>query len=160
MTQRRAGEALTEARARGAKTSRSAAERAKDLLAGGRVDPTLPGPAIAAIDEELRILQDAISEKTRALDEIARDLSYAESEKAKPQFDAAMRDALTAMALLAAATSAASELASRLYLAGYKPSGVLLPNLLPEQAWQLGDPDKAWSPAWKFRQQLQEREHA
>jgi hypothetical protein len=146
------------ARARGEKTKRTAAERAADLLKGGRVDPTDPVDAITAIDEELVILRQAIGEKTRKLDEISRDMSFSESEKVKPAFDAAMRDALAAMEQLAGAISAATGLADRMYRAGYRPSAVLLPNLIPDCASQLGDPEAlGLSQAWRFRRALEER---
>ena len=132
------------------------AERAADLLKGGRVDPTQPGPAIKAIDQELDILRGAIIEKTRALDEIARDLAYTESQKLVPEFSEAMRGALAAMEALARAFGAAAGLADQLRRAGYRPSAVLLPDLTPIAARALGDPGSQTSESHKFRRDLQE----
>jgi hypothetical protein len=146
------------ARARGEKTKRAAAERARDLLAGGKIDPTDPADGITAVDEELAILRSAIGEKTRALDAVAIDLSYSESEKVKHQFDQLMRDALAAMEALAGAFGTAAGLADRLARAGYRPSAILLPNLIPEGAMQLGDPSVVgMSQAWRFKKALEER---
>ena len=133
-----------------------AAGRAADLLKGGRVDPTQPGPAIKAIDQELDILRGAIIEKTRALDEIARDLAYTESQKLVPEFSEAMRGALAAMEALARAFGAAAGLADQLHRAGYRPSAVLLPDLTPIAARALGDPESQVSEAYKFRRDLEE----
>jgi hypothetical protein len=126
-----------------------------DLLKGGRVDPTQPGPAIKAIDQELDILRGAIIEKTRALDEIARDLAYTESQKLVPEFSEAMRGALAAMEALARAFGAAAGLADQLRRAGYRPSAVLLPDLAPIAARALGDPESQTSEAYKFRRDLE-----
>jgi hypothetical protein len=144
------------ARARGQKVNRTAVERAKDLLAGGRISPTPPGPAVEALDQELDILRGAIIEKTRALDEIARDLAYAESEKVKLQFNEAMRNALAAMEQLSSAFGSAAALADQLRRAGYRPSAVLLPDLTPIAARALGDPESQVSEAYKFRRDLEE----
>jgi len=130
--------------------------RAADLLKGGRVDPTQPGPAIKAIDQELDILRGAIIEKTRALDEIARDLAYTESQKLVPEFSEAMRGALAAMEALARAFGAAAGLADQLRRAGYRPSAVLLPDLALIAARALGDPESQISEAYEFRRDLEE----
>jgi hypothetical protein len=146
------------ARARGEKTKRSVAQRAADLVAGGRVDTTNPTDAVQALDEELGILRAAIGEKTRELDGVAADLSFAASQKCKPAFDATMRDALAAMEQLARAFTTAAYLAHRLRRAGYRPSAVLLPDLIPEGAMRLGDPTAVgFSEAWRFRRALEER---
>src|SRR5437763_5527996 len=60
------------ARARGEKTTRSAIERARDLLAGGQV-PSGAGPAaeVEACDqEEFEILRPAIAAQTARVDEL------------------------------------------------------------------------------------------
>jgi hypothetical protein len=41
--------------------------------------------------------------------------------------------------------------------AGYRPSAVLLPDLIPEGAMRLGDPVVGFSEAWRFRRALEER---
>lgn len=146
------------ARARGEKVKRSASERAADLLAGGRIDPTKPGPAIEALDEELNILQGAIIEKSLLLDATANDLSFEESQKLKPVFDQAMRDALVAMEQLADAFKSAVDVADQLRRAGYRPSAVLLPDLIPDGARALGHPAVVgFSQSWQFRRALEDR---
>jgi hypothetical protein len=144
--------------ARGEKTKRTAAERAKDLLAGGRVDPVSIPDRLAALNEELLILRQAITAKTRALDEIAGSLSYAESEKLKPEFDRIMREALAGMERLHGTFAAAAQLASRLHRAGYRPSPILLSDLAPPAAALLGDPAAVGvSQAWYFKRALEQR---
>ena len=147
------------ARARGAAIKRSATERARDLLAGGRIDKAPVGSAIQALDEELAILRDAIGVKTRQLDVVARDAAYEESQKFVPQFNEAMRAALEAMEALAGAFNSAAGLADELRRFGYRPSSVLLPDLAPEAARNLGDPNGAVgsSQASRFRRELENR---
>jgi hypothetical protein len=146
------------ARSRGDKTKRSVAQRAADLLAGGHIDATSPTDAVQALDEELSILRAAIGEKTRELDRVAGEVGFAASQKCKPAFDAAMRDALAAMEQLALAFTTAAQIAHQLRRAGYRPSAVLLPDLIPESAARLGDPSSvAFSDAWRFRRALEER---
>jgi hypothetical protein len=146
------------ARVRGEKVKRSVAERAADLLAGGRIDPTSPADAVTALDEELAVLRSAIGEKTRQLDALVVDLSYEVSKDAKREFDEQMRAAYAAMEALAKAFTAAAHLAHRLRQAGYRPSAVLLPDLIPEGAMRLGDPSMVGlNEGWRFRRALEER---
>jgi hypothetical protein len=146
------------ARARGEKTKRSVAQRAADLVAGGRVDPTSPTDAVQALDEELAVMRAAIGEKTRELDALVADLSFEASRDCKRAFDEQMRVALSAMEQLAKAFTAAGYIAHRLRRAGYRPSAVLLPDLIPEGAMRLGDPAAVgFSEAWRFRRALEER---
>jgi hypothetical protein len=146
------------ARARGEKTKRSVAQRAADLVAGGRIDPTSPTDAVQALDEELAVMRAAIGEKTRELDRVTADLSFEASRDCKRAFDEQMRVALSAMEQLARAFTAAAYIAHRLRRAGYRPSAVLLPDLIPEGAMRLGDPAAVgFSEAWRFRRALEER---
>jgi hypothetical protein len=140
---------------RGAQIKRSATERARDLLAGGRIDKAPVGSAIQALDEEIGILRDAIGVKTRQLDVVARDAAYEESGKLVPQFNEAMRAALSAMEALAGAFNAAAGLADELRRFGYRPSSVLLPDLAPAAARVLGDPELQSSEAFRFRRELE-----
>jgi hypothetical protein len=155
--QREADKRRLLARARGAKIKRSATERAADLLKGGRVDAMPLGPALAAIDQELAILRDAIGEKTRQLDVIATDFAFSESQKLLPQFNGHMRAALQAMEALSSAFNSAAGLADALRRNGYRPSSVLLPDLMPSAARVLGDLDSQNSEAFRFRRELQDR---
>lgn len=146
------------ARLHGQKTKRTAAELAQDLLAGGRVDPVSIPDRLAALNEELLILRQAITAKTRTLDEISGSLSYAESERLKPEFDRIMRTALSDMEKLHGTFAAAAQLANRLHRAGYRPSPILLSDLMPPAVAQLGDPSAIGvSQSWYFRKALEQR---
>jgi hypothetical protein len=69
-----------------------------------------------------------------------------------------MRDALAAMEQLGQAFTRAAYLAHPLRRAGYRPSAVLLPDLIPEGAARLGDPAAiGFSESWRFRRALEER---
>ena len=146
------------ARLRGAPVRRTPGERAKDLLAGGKIDPTSASAAAQAREEETVVLRGAICEKTAEFDGGARDLSYDASVVVKPQFDTAMRRALAAMTELAAAFRDAAGVADELRKLGYKPSSQLLPNLFPQAVMMLGDPDAVgMSAAWRFKRDLEEK---
>jgi hypothetical protein len=140
------------ARAKGARVRRSAAERAKDLIAGGRIDPVPPTSALEALDEEITILRDAIASKTRELDAVAADASYEAAQSLRPAFDAAMRDALAAMEATVTAFNNAAWLAARLQSAGYKVSSVVMPDLQPHGVRALAAVDLP-----RFRQELSNR---
>jgi hypothetical protein len=154
--EREATRAKLLARRRGEKSKRSVAERAADLVAGGKVIPASDDD-LRALDDELAILRNAITEKAQTLDNVARELSYTASESVKATFDASMRDALTTMTQLAAAFRQAIELASTLARAGYRPSAVILPDLIPRGAWMLGDPAVMGSEAFRFRKLLEDK---
>lgn len=79
------------ARAMGAKPGRSAVERAKLLVAGGKVDPTSPADDRLAADIEInQILLPAICEATAKLDEVCRELNYEASLLFKPLHEKAL----------------------------------------------------------------------
>jgi alkylhydroperoxidase/carboxymuconolactone decarboxylase family protein YurZ len=140
------------ARAKGVRVRRSASDRAKDLLAGGRVDPTPPSSALDAIDQEIEILRSALADKSRELDAVAADASYEAAQALRPQFDAHMRAALAAMESVVAAFTGAASVADALRSAGYKVSSVVMPDLMPQgvRALELVD-------LQRFRQELSNR---
>lgn len=146
------------ARLNGQEAKRTPVEMAQDLLAGGRVDPVSVSDRIVALNEEILILRQAINEKTLVLDKISGELSYAESQKLKPEFDRIMREALAGMEHLYSTFNAATNLARQLHTAGYRPSPVMLSDLAPPAVMQLGDPNAVGqSQAWYFKKSLQDR---
>jgi hypothetical protein len=144
------------ARARGQRTKRSVAERAADLAAGGRIDPVSLNDQLAALDIELEILRQAISEKAAVVDKVAAELSGPENLALRPQYQAAMRDGLEHMAAMLAAFRRAAALPAALVRAGYRPSSMIMPNLVPPAIAMLGDLNDGWSQAWAFRRELQD----
>jgi hypothetical protein len=154
-TERRRKSAL--ALARGAKSGRSVAERAADLVRGGRVQKPNTADELAAIEEETQILRSAITEATEKLDKISVDLSFEISQKHKALYDQAMVASLRAMEDLAAAVGAAAGLIGRLRDAGYRTSSVVFPDIIPAGAMALGNPaHSGFSQSWRFKRALEE----
>jgi hypothetical protein len=158
----RLGQALERRRAKarlmGAKPGRSTLERAKDLVASGKIDPTDPADDIAATAEEEQILRQAIIAKTGELDRISADLSFEVSQKFQPLHNQALLAVLTAIDDLAAALDAAAAIRARLWFANYVPRSVILPQLAPEGALVLDSSTNVGSsPAWYFRRELERR---
>jgi hypothetical protein len=146
------------ARAKGAKSSRSAVERARDLVAGGRVQgkPNI-ADELAAIAEEDQILTTAIFEATARLNEIGANLSFEISQKHRAVYDAAMVATLRAIEDLAAAIGVSGGLLDRMRAAGYRPTSACFPDVVPAAVWALGSPDHAWfSQAWRFKHTLED----
>jgi hypothetical protein len=153
MTRRRAV-----ARARGDRPTRTALQRAADLVAGGVIDRSPPGNIVSAADEEIVLLRAAIGEASRQLDAVSRDFSWEASNTVKPAFDECMRRALQAMHDLASAFRDAAHVGDGLVKLGYRPSAMLLSDLCPEGAMMLGDPDAVGlSQSWRFKRALEER---
>jgi hypothetical protein len=67
-----------------------------------------------------------------------------------------MRDALEGMAAMLAAFRRAAALPAALVRAGYRPSSMLMPNVVPRAVMELGDINDGWSAAWSFRRTLEE----
>jgi hypothetical protein len=147
------------ARARGETSKRTIEEQAAALRRGGRVDPIPPGFAIEALDKELALLRQSIGKRTRELDAISGGLSDTESRKRVPAFNAFMRDALAGIEQLARAYAGAAALADELRRAGYKPSSLHLPDLMPDEVRSLGDPAVQGTPAWRFARALKQGGH-
>jgi hypothetical protein len=144
------------ARLMGAKPSRGWAERARDLVAGGRIEPTSPADEIAASADEEVILRQGISLATRRLDEVAKDLSFTASQKLQPLHNAALLAVLQAIDDLAAALDAAASIRAALRARGFSPSSVLIPELAPQEAVMIGrSTNVGASPAWYFRRELE-----
>jgi hypothetical protein len=146
------------ARRRGETSKRSASERALDLVKGGRLVGTPTDDEVERVHDEIGLLRQAYIEKHAILDRVAGELAYAESRALRPAFDRYMDDALQAMSQLAAAFRGASDLAAVLYAAGYRPSGSVLPHLIPSGAALLGDPAAQGSEAWYFARALAARQ--
>jgi hypothetical protein len=147
------------ARALGAKPGRSAVERAKLLVSGGRVDPTNPADDRTAADvEEFEILRPAICEATAKLDEVCRDLNYEASLLFKPLHEQALVGIFRAVEELHAALAVDDAVIARLRALHYTPSSSVLANIVPIAAAAIGSPDAAFSsPSWYFRRELEER---
>jgi hypothetical protein len=94
------------ARLMGAKPGRGWADRARDLVAGGRIEPTNPADEIAAAADEEVIPREGISLATRRLDEVAKNLSFAASQKFQALHNAGLLAVLLAIDDLAAALDA------------------------------------------------------
>jgi hypothetical protein len=148
----------TQQRLRGAKPGRSVVERARDLVAGGRVEAISPAEDLRACDlEEFEILRPAIGEATRKLDEVHGDLSFPLCQRLKPQYGAALVAALYAMEDLSAALDAAAAIRARVRAGGYAPLSTVLPDTIPVAALQLGNPAAVgMSQAAFFKKILQE----
>jgi hypothetical protein len=142
----------------GAKPSRSPLQRAKDLVAGGTIPAIDPASEQAAAAEEQKILRAAIIESTAKLDAIARDLSFEVSARLQPLHTAALLAVLQALDRLSEALDQAAAVRARLRAAGYAPASTLLPALAPEGAELLGHSSAVgMTPAWRFKQALQQR---
>jgi hypothetical protein len=146
------------ARARGQSSKRSVAARASDLVAGGKIDPVAINDQLEALDAELGILRVAISEKAEIVDQVAANLSRPENLSLRPQYDAAMRDGLHHMEQMISAFRRAAALPAALVRAGYKPSSMIMPNIVPPAVATLGDTSDGWSQAWAFKRELQDME--
>jgi hypothetical protein len=140
----------------GAKPAGTPLERAKKLLAGGRIDSVAPrDDLVAAESEELEVLRPAIRAATAELDAVAADLSFAASEKLRPHYAAAVKAALEAMTDLAAAVDTLGAIRARLRERGYTPSEGILPSGLPRAVIALGSPDAIGaSQAWVWRDMM------
>jgi hypothetical protein len=150
----------SKARARilGAKPRRNAIERARDLVGGGRIEPSNPAGEFAATREEEAVLREAIATASARLDSVSREISYEISKKFKGAHDAALIAVLRALDDLAAALDTAAAVRARLRAAGYQPSPILLPELAPENTGLLGSSNAIGaSPAWYFKKALEQR---
>jgi hypothetical protein len=142
------------ARIQGARPRRSAVERARDLVGGGRIESSSAADEIAATNKEYAVLRDAIAAATGRLDEVVIDLSFAASQKVQAQHRAAFAATLQALADLNASLDAAAAIRARLRSLGYVPSGVLLPALEPFGAAALGDPRIMGTEAWRYAERI------
>jgi hypothetical protein len=147
------------ARARGQKTTRSAIERAKDLLAGGQVPSGAnPGAEVEACDqEEFEILRPAIAAQIARVDELRSALSFTAANKLRAPHEAALLRAYHALEDLAAAIDATLVISTRLRAAGYDERYDVLPLLVPHVLAVHSRPDLTGSAAWSLRRELQQR---
>ncbi len=143
------------ARLMGAKPGRGFADRARDLVAGGRIEPTSPADEMAASADEEQILRQAISLATGRLDEVARDLSYAASQKCQALHNSALLAVLQAIDDLAGALDAGASIRAALRARGNTPSSVLMPELAPQEAVMIGRSTNVGTTAWNFRRGLE-----
>jgi hypothetical protein len=143
----------------GAKPGRSPAERAKLLVAGGKVDPTNPADDRAVADtEEWEILRPAIAEAQARLDEVCRDESYKASLRFKPLYEQHLVAIFRCVEELAAALDAGGAVIGRLYELHYRPNSSVSANIVPPAVGAIGSPQAAYaSPAWYFRRELEQR---
>jgi hypothetical protein len=132
------------ARNRGGKSIRSSLDRAKDLVAGGRVRPVNAASELEACDrEEFDILRPAIATQAAVLNDIRSELSLAACNRLRPEYEAAMVALLRAIEDGWAAIAAATNIGNRLRALGYTPRADILPALYPAALVTLGDPDNS-----------------
>jgi hypothetical protein len=132
-------------------------DRARDLVAGGRIEPTNPADDLAATRQEETILRQGISLASGKLDEIARDLSYAASQQFQTLHNSALLAVLQSIDDLAAALDAGASIRAALRSRGYTPSSVLIPELAPPEAVMLGRSTSVGaSPAWRFKRAIEQ----
>lgn len=127
------------ARIRGEKTKRSTLERAQDLLRGGRVDAIPPASALLALDEEIAILRGAITTKTRELDAISSELSYAEAMRARPEYLSALNSMHAHLQAALDDYGRAASIPLRLHQRGFRVSSAIMPDLMPPSLRAVGN---------------------
>ena len=123
---------------RGAKSGRTAVERASDLVKGAFVPALDPDKELLACAEEEAILVNGIREKAAELDAVAGDLSVALARRLQAEHTGYLRDAVAAIAAMTKAFSAAAELRAKVRDAGYMPVPSILPDTMPPAALALG----------------------
>ncbi len=148
-----------QARNRGEKTSRSVVDRAKDLVAGGRVPAANLVTELDACNvEEFEVLRPAIAAQTAVVDEIRGDLDLVACNQMRAQNDAALRALLTAVENAYAAIAASASIGNLLRSKGYRPLADILPAIYPPALVALGDPDNVGrSQAALFKEALRNR---
>jgi hypothetical protein len=112
-------ERVAKARQRGQQPSRPLLDRAKDLLAGGRIVNSSPADELDAAFEEQLILRKAINEKREKLTALRGELSFAVCKKFALLNADALRNAFEATVALFEALEANRVLRGRLIGSGY-----------------------------------------
>jgi hypothetical protein len=150
---------VARARARGqGSPTRSIAERAKDLMAGGTVISSTPAAELAAAEEEMTILRQAIFAARDRLNAIAGEISREVCKRLAPLNREALLNALAAAEGLSEALEANRVLRGRLIGAGYEINECELPTNHFPCAVVLGSPDDVGrSPAWFFKKWLTDK---
>lgn len=148
-----------EARLRGIRPARSVADRAKDLLAGGKIPgATARGEIEAAEAEEFEVLRPAIAEVNVRLGELRRDLSYDASVQLRQAYDDGLRELLRGVEMISIAAKVVLGIRARLATAGYQPNESVLLGTIPPAVLAIGDPaHQGVSPAWFFAEKLRAR---
>jgi hypothetical protein len=143
------------ARSRGQESTRSVAERAESLLAGGQVVVLPPATEIEAANEERSILAQARRAKCEEIEQLRSEISFEACQRFAPVIEDALRATLSALAELHQALDVQRVIRSRLIGSGYQlnESGLPTAQFLGAAALSApGDPDAhSMSPAGRLR---------
>jgi hypothetical protein len=145
------------ARRKGQRPTRSAAQRAQSLLAGGEVRIAPPEVEVQNAEEEMDILKAAICAQHEKLDALRSELSFAACSRFSQLNDEALRAALAAVEQLHAALESGRVVRVRLISAGFVLNETALALEQFPAGCVLGSPDDGRSPAWLFKQRLRAR---
>jgi hypothetical protein len=118
--------ALQRLKTAGTVPTRPVAERAADLLRGGKVTGADPVSEIRACDEEDVILDHAIRAQRERIEEVSGRLSYEASLQVAGAHRAALEALAAGMQAIHDALAADFEIIAALRSAGYRPSEVVL----------------------------------
>jgi hypothetical protein len=138
-TERRMQNAL--ARKRSAKPARSPAERASDLLAGGKIVATSPDAEIEACLEEQAILNPAIGKAREHLEDVIGGLSNAACALVRARHDEAVRVMLSGMQMAWSGYVEQAALQAKLKAMGYAVVDHALPSWGPRSVMAMGSPE-------------------
>ena len=146
------------ARARGQQPTRSAAQRAEDLVAGGTVMVLSPAAELEAAEEELGILHKARIAKNEQLQALAGELSAEACKQFAAQHAEALRAAAAAATALHDSLEVARVIRGRLIGAGYQLNEAAMPVHMFPAAAALGDPERVgMTPAAQFKSWLTDK---
>jgi hypothetical protein len=151
-------ERVAAARSRGQAPTRSIAERAQALVAGGQVTSLSPAAEREAAHEEMTILRHAIFAARERLDAVAGEISQEVCSRFAVMNADALRNALAAATALHEALQANRILRARLITSGYQINEAVMPSHWFPAAAAVGDPAAVgMTPAAQFRSWLIER---
>jgi hypothetical protein len=150
-------EKVQRARLGGQRSTTSLAAQVKALVAGGSVSASSPADELAAALEEQRILRAALSAENEKLDLLRGEISFEVCKKFEPMHSAAMLAAFEAAQALFAALEAARVARAKIIGAGYSLNDSAMPAHYFETGAMVGDPNRAGSPAARFKDWLIEK---
>jgi hypothetical protein len=140
------------------KVERSAADRARDLVAGGTIPSAEPRAELAASEQEMVILRAAIGELEDRRTSVVSRLNFDASKAREAENLAALRRLDAAFAATHAAVAELHQIYSDLTAAGFTPRTDVLPAPIPRAAYLLGDPATHGNlAAYAFRRWLNDK---
>jgi hypothetical protein len=147
-------ERVAHARLSGQPPTRNLADRARDLVAGGRVSATDPAAEINAAQDEQRTLKHDLNVKREELNAIVGDLAYELQLKLRAFTDEAQRNVLAGAEIMFQGLEVVRTIYARLIAAGYPHNSTAMPIVGFSAAVALGDPARCGTQANMYREAL------